>query len=552
MRLATLPCFFSCCAGLMAQTITFAEGTPTSLSVVSVSETAPNGAATTIVQDIEILPVEITGRVLGQESDSARSRRLTQNGMVRVELPNGGRLFRYRRNGGAQWGFLHVADDGSARVVLEQPGAFGADPFEDRIGIARNGSHFAVPLLVGGLFVVRLDGNNYSSTGTPHRLIATSIIAEPTAVMVGEQVVWYQSEQLEVFRCGLGDNAVPVNVSSSPQPNAILKDQMAMSGDGSRIVWLYGPQQQQRLWTATTSSGPSVLPPLASKYEDPGYLPEEPGSPALMLNEDGSRLFFIDSEVRDELYLLDTSGALPTLQITEDAIFEPYIGVHILPSFMAGAITVAIGDPNLMDWYRASLDASGGTVVNLTATGSATQPFPEGTIDPSTIAVIGTTQFAVEQGATTLRLRRIDLATGTQSLLYHDVLEAPRRGTGFGETADLIVRTSAGDRLFTNASALPLYALPPGLNLAPSARGPVFSAVWATIAGTNWGAPAYYLPNGQFVTGSLENGLQQLVTTRQNGVVLVGATLRYVSPGVSVVIQRPTVAWRRCLSGAGV
>src|SRR5690606_7619687 len=173
------------------------------------------------------------------------------------------------------------------------------DPFEDRIGIARDGHHFAVPLIAGGLFIVRLDGSNYASTGLPHRLIAPLSIAEPTSVMVGDQVVWFQDELLQVFRCGLGDGAAVVNVSPPAQSNAILKDQMAMAGDGSRIVFLYGPQQQQRLFAADLNSPAIVLPPAASKYEDPGCLPEEAGSPALMLNEDGSRLFYVDSDVRD-------------------------------------------------------------------------------------------------------------------------------------------------------------------------------------------------------------------------------------------------------------
>ena len=71
-----------------AQTITLAEGTMTSLSIVSLPESNPNAAGTVVLQDIELLPVEITGRYVGQEADASRSRRVTRNGMVLVALPS--------------------------------------------------------------------------------------------------------------------------------------------------------------------------------------------------------------------------------------------------------------------------------------------------------------------------------------------------------------------------------------------------------------------------------------------------------------------------------
>lgn len=537
---------------LSAQTITLAEGTPLSLNVVAVPENNPTAPGSIVVQNIQLLPIEITGRYVGQESDASKSRRLDRNSMVRVELPYGGRLFRYRRAAGAHWGFLHVAGDGATRVVLERPGASNADPFEDRIGVARDGSHFAVPLLTGGVFIVRLDGNNYASTGLPNRLVAGGSIAEPTSVMVGDQVVWFQDEQLHVYRCGLSDGTAPVDVSPPPQANAILKDQMAMAGDGSRVVYLYGPQQQQRLWTANLTSTASVLPPPPSKYEDPGYLPEEPGSPALMLSQDGSRVFYIDSDVRDELYLLDVTGTLPPLHITDDPIFQPYIGAHILPGFIANDLTVAIGDPNMMDWFQATLTAGGGTVTNLTGTGSPAQPYPEGAIAPQTLVRNQGVAYAVEQGATALQLRRIDLLTGAQTVLHNDLVAAPERGASTGSDADLIVHTTQGDRLYSTSSPTPLYAIPPGLTLSPSARGPNLSVVGVRLTGTNWVVPAFYLPNGTYVTGSLEVDIEQLCATNADGVVVVTATaIRYLAPGIATPMNRPVVPWRRCLSGAG-
>jgi hypothetical protein len=542
-------------AAAPAQTITFAEGTPGNLGIVAVAENDPNGPATTVLQGVDLLPIEITGRWLGQEHDAAHARRVDRNGMVRVELPGGARLLRYRRSGGTHFGFLHVAADGSARVVLEAPAGGGGDPFEDRIGVNRSGSHIAVPLLLGGLWIVRLDGGVYASSGTPARLVAASSIAEEKSVLVGDQTVWFQTESGQILHCGLGDLAQPVDVSPPFVPNAVLEDQMAISGDGSRVVYLHGPNDTQlRIWTATsTSAAASALPPAPSKYEEPGYLPEEPGSRRLFLNEHGTRLLFVEALVRDESYLLDVTGNLPTLHVTADSVFQPYIGVHILPRFHADRLTLAIGDPNRMDWFAAELAPAGGTVVNLTGTGSVVQPFPSGSIDPvSAVAANATAELAVEATTNGLAVRRIDLATGAATLLAAGAA-MPQRAASFSATADLVVPTTAGDRLFVGNStfASPLFVVPPVVTLGLPANGPTFASVPVTLPGSNWSVPAYYLADGQFVLGQLEQDLVQICMTAQDGAVVVGPTVHYVSPFGGATIQRPAVVWRRCLSGAG-
>lgn len=539
--------------GIAAQTVTFAEGTPASATILTVPENNPNAAPTIVLQDVELLPLEITGRVLGQDGDPTKSRLLDRNGIARVELPGGGRLLRYRRGGGAAWGFLHVAADGVPRVAVELPGPAGLDPFADRIGVAPDGAHAAVALLAGGLYVLRLDGGVFASTGTPARLVAAGSVVEEKSVMVGSQVVWFQNNLLQQFRCGLADGSAPVDVSPPGTMNARLEDQVAMAADGSRIVFLYGPQQQQQLWTATLSGTAVLLPPPPSKYEDPGYLPEGAGEPALLLNDDGSRLFFIDADVRDELYLLDVQGSLPTLQITADPIFQPYIGVHVLPRFAADRLMVAIGDPNQMDWFRAALSPSGGTVGNLTATGSALQPYPAGTLDPITAARAGGDWLVAEQAPAAVTLRRVDAASGTQFVMHPDLVAPPRTGSSFSGAADLTMSSLVGDRLYAAGGALPLFQIPPGLVIAPPATGPLYSTVWVELANSGgFGVSAFYLPDGSFATGPFEAGVEQLCATAAGGVVVVGNPVRYLAIGVYVVVNRPAVPWRRCLSGVGV
>jgi hypothetical protein len=538
-----------------AQTITLAEGTAASLQIVSLPESNPNGPGTVVANGVEFVGIEVTGRTLAQEHDATANRRLVRHGIARVELRQGGRLFRYKRGGGQFWGFLHVAADGSARVVLELPGTGPgqlADPFCDRIGVGTDGLHAAVTLLAGGIHVVRLDGGVFASTGRADRLaVPVGFDVQEASVMVGPTAMFYQGGTVDhLYRCGLADGGVPVDVSPPSVPNGEFKDQMALSRDGAVLVLLYGPDNQQRLWRVGTTGPATVLPPPPSKYEEPGYLPEDPGEPAMLLDDDGSRVFFIVADVRDELHLLDMQGVLPSLQITSDPIFQPYIGVSILPKFAADTLTIAIGDAGQMDWFRATLTPQGGTVVNLSATGSPTAPFPAGTLNPVQAADAGGDLLVADQQAGGLALRRLDLQGGGLATLHANLLSMPESGSATPGVADLLVRTSTGDSLYTGATGALFATAPAGVLLTPPVHGPSFAATWVHLV-NGWGAAFFYLPDGTLVSGPFEYDLKQLTLTAIGGIVAIGTPLRYLSPGVYVVMNRPAVPLRLCLSGAG-
>ncbi len=540
---------------LMAQTLTLAEGAPGSLRIVALDENDPNGGDSVVLQDAEFVPIEMTGRTIAHELDATRARRIERNGIVRLELPNGGRVFRYRRAAGAFWGFLHVAGDGTPRVVLERAGVGPLavdDPFADRIAIADDGQHAAVVRADGAMHVVRLDGGLYTNGRADWVVGGVDVL--PLSVMLGPACVWFQGESgssnpVHVWRCDLTENSPAVDVSPPIAGGADFKDQMVMSRDGSVVVFLFGPQQQQRLWRVGTFGAATVLPPGPSKYEEPGYLPEEPGEPAMLLNDDGSRLFYVDADVRDELYLLDMTGQNPSLAMTEDAVFQPYIGVHILPKFAGSSLLIAIGDPGQMDWFRASLAPAGGTVTNLTGTGSFVSPFPAGTIDPVQAASVGTRLLAVEQQAAGLTLRQIDASTGAQAPLPQGVLGVPKAGSATAGAADLLVQTVDGDSVFAGADGSLLFTLPPELLLTPPVRGPQFSGTWLHLS-IQFGIPVFYAPQG-IVSLPLEFGLEQIVMTAAGGAVLVGSTLRYLALGRFETLVRPAATFRSVLSGAG-
>lgn len=555
MLIRTLPLLFACLP-VAAQTLTFAEGVPGALSIVSVTENDPNGGDTVVLTGIEQLPIEMTCRTLAQAADSTRSRLVDRDGLVRIELPGGGRLFRYRRDGGQFYGFLRIAADGGAHVVFERAGLGPqlADPFFDRIGVSPDGRHAAFALQSGGLWVARLDGTVWPSTGTAVRVAAPSNLEVlPLSVTVGNDAVWFQADDVTVraYGCALTDGAPVVDVSPPLQGNGDFKDQMAITPDGQRVVFLYGPTNLQRLYTATLAGGVVQLPPPPGKYEEPNYLPEDAGEPAMLLNDAGTRLFFIEGLVRDELQMLDLTGALPTLAITESNIFQPYIGSHILPRFFGEKLTVAIGDPAAMDWFRAELSVAGGQVVNLTGTGSLSQPFPSGTLSPVHSMRVAGALVLSEFDAGTLKLRAMDPSSGATLLRMADLVEPPLPGEGRLQGADVVVRSSDGDRLYFGDTGLLFATAPPGYPLGPVVHGPLFSATTVSLP-TGERLTVFYLADGTVVFGGAEAGLQQLVLTQANGLVLVGNSLRHASPAGTVTLNRAPVPVRRLLSGVGV
>lgn len=537
-----------------AQVLTFAEGSPGALTIFSVPESNPAAPDLVVLQDAELLPIEITGRTLAMENEVARSRRVDRQGIARVELPQGGRLFRYRRQAGAFWGFLLVRPDGAASVVLELAGTGATldDPFADRIGVAADGQHAVVPRLSGGAYVVRLDGSTFASTGLPNRLaVAGNFEVEPLSVMVGPTAFFCQAKDSGdvVLRCGLGDLANPVDVSPATIAGAHYKPTMTLAGDGSRAAYVYGPVQNARIYQVGLTGTSGVLPPPPSKYEAPNYLPEGPGEASLLLDETGQRLFYVDALVRDELFLLDTNGVLPTLQITEDGWFQPYIGLHILPKFGGTRLVMAIGDASAMDFFAAQLDAAGGTVQNLTNTGTVSAPFGAGTLSPTSSLPAGGDLLVTDQTPSGLTLRRVDPTVGGLVTLQTGLLGLPEAGGALpGEVSDPVVGSTLGTQLRSGATGSLLVTLPAGLTMTPPVQGPLFAATWLELAG-GFGAVFAYGAFG-LVSGPLEVGVTQVAVTPLGGLVIVGSPVRYFAGAAGAVLNRPAATVRLFLAGA--
>ncbi len=147
--------------------IALLEGSsPSSLSLRVLDEANPLAPGQVLLQQMEFLPLEMTNRTEQQALQHDRSRLVFRQGLWRVELPDGGRLFHYRRQGGAIYGYLLIHPHGDAEVLGELPGigvGSNTTPFGDRIAVASDGKHAAMTLLDGSLFLVRLDGGTYPS-----------------------------------------------------------------------------------------------------------------------------------------------------------------------------------------------------------------------------------------------------------------------------------------------------------------------------------------------------------------------------------------------------
>lgn len=526
-----------------AQGITIAEGELQDLTVRVFQENDLSAPATVVLDNAEFLGIEVTGRTVLQDLDTSRPRRALEDGLWRVEMPGAERLMRYRREGGLHHGFLWIPASGIASVVLELAGVGPSgldDPFADRVGVSPDGRHVAVPLLGSGLEVICLEDGSSS-------MVPTSAPVVPGSLMVGTHVFFVTADE-RLWRLPLNDESLPEDVTPPGVMGSEFEDELALSGDGSTIVFLYGPDMQQSFWVLRGSGPASPLSPPPGKYEDPGYLPEGEGHPRLLLNEDGSSLLYSDHTVDDEIFLLDLSAPAPH-HLTADANFEPYIGVMILPFFRGGTLLAAIGDPEQLDWFIA--DATPGHVVNLTLTGPVPRPFYPGTLDPRNAVLTPSSLLVTERapsGATCLRSMTLGAPEGV--ILYDNLMGDLVPGSRYAGGFDFLVMTSGGDRL-VNGAGQELVSAPPGVSLSRPARGPGGLLTLFRASANGHGAAFLHLADGTIVGTPPETGLKQAVFTARNGVLLNGDTLRYISPGNFTVIPTSGAAVTLVLSGAG-
>ena len=549
-QLLCLTAILSVAIPLPSQGITLVEGPArTSLDVRVLAE-SQLGASTMLLQGIEILDIEITGRTVQQPLQTDRSRRIERHGFSRVELPEGGRIFQYRRDGGLHWGYLLIPTSGAATVLLEQPGIGTNSPFADRIAVATDGKHALIPLVANDFFLARLDGGTYPSTGTATRRISTLTPVGPLSPQVGSSFAFFITGEDKIWRVPLVDQGLPVECTPPLTANQILKDELAMSGDGTTVVFLLGSGRLYDIRMLGETGPATTLVATPAEYEECNYLPDADGQAALLLNHDGTRLFYVDETGDGELLMLDTTGVLPTMVITDDLFFEPTIGIHILPSFLGSSLIVAIGRIDLMDWFKVELTQSGGQAVNLTGTGSALTPFPQGSLIPTQVTIVGGKLLTSDAVIGSLNLRQLDPGNANSTLLATDLSAEPIAGSSIHSPPDILVR-GAGDRLYGGQSGTMLAATPPPVTLTAPVGNANLKATFVNLGSSGFGTVAIYFDNGTYFTGPLESGVEQLVMTASGSLVIKAATLRSYSMQGSQQVSLPAANVQFIISGAG-
>ncbi len=533
-----------------AQQLTWAEGARADqLDVLHVAESTLGATPSVLLQGVEFLDLEISNRTLQRSQRGDVSRRVVRAGAPAfVELPGGGSLHHYRRDGGRRFGYLWIAADGTPTVVDERPGiGVGAaeSPYTDRIGVAYDGVHAAIPLLAGDAVLARFDGGTFPG-GAITRLAGIQDLVEATTVCPQDSVLICGSENDRVYRVAYAAGAPVEDLTPAPVGGDRLKGEFAPSYDGTQVVFLFGPQRLFSIFRLA-ETGPLVrLPLAAAKYEEPGYLPETANGPRLLLDDPGAQLFYVDSSIRDEAFAYDL-GTTSSTAVTGDANFQPYIGVIILPYAMAGSFVAGIGDPGLFDVYET--DSANPVVRNLTQTaGNTTRPWVSGGLVPRTLLATGDGRLLAEAQPSAGgpgELLRFD-PQGAR-VLQAGTLGALARGSSFDRAGDLSLATSAGDRILADRDAAELLAIPAGLGVELSstvlAPGAAYRVLLARETSTGRSVVAFRLGDGSLVGLDL-GGTQDVagVTSTGSLVLTGGARLDYF--GLAGTLQRSATAVR--------
>lgn len=539
---------------LPAQAISWFEGSSTaSLALRRVDEANPSATPTTVLADVELLPLEMTGRTRMQELDPTRSRRLTRNGVTRIDLPQGGRVLAYRRAAGQTYGYLLIGANGNPTVLLEGGAVAGQSPFGDRIGVSADGRWAAASSRAGDrLFILRLDGGTFASTRTPARSLLLASPVELQSIMPGRAFVFFATGDERVRRCAMADGGQIEDVGPPAIAGARVKSEMALSGDGTRLVYLYGVQPAFSLWSVG-ETGPALrLNAPVAKYEEPNYLPEFATGPKLLLNADGTRLMYTDATSRDEIYLMDTTGATATTQVTGDHNFEPYIGIGIFPTFAAATLVLGVGDPDRFDVVAAA--TADLPVVNLTMTGpNLVRPFAPGTLVPDAIALTGGSQLLITDhplgGA--MRLLLVDPVTHAARTVADRLRRLPSLGDSKGGWPDVLVAAAGGDVILNGVSALPVLVTPPGVGVTSEVLlGSAFRVVSIDAGGVS--ATAFLTAAGGVVALPPVTGPQRAGITELGNLVLDGPGLLFLDPRRGATTITTSGAVRVLVSGRGV
>lgn len=389
--LGVLLCASTCLAGDALTVFVGATGGVGSVRIVdhgggSLPVDAPG------LDGIRLLPIDFVGRTQLQEFWHGRPRMRTDvPGASRLSLPDGhGSLYRYVRMADGVFGFLWVDASGNPHRVFEVASSSGIDPIVGRVAVAPHGDAILVATKLdagGDLFEVEL-----TTANVIERTHALPPLDFGDAAL-GLQLTWgagvSSSGILRFERSQPGDaEFVPIATTPAWYENALV---LSANGQHAAAIAGEGPERT-RVFVFTSSGAARPASSAEMKLAGAGFLPESLGGPYLAVADDGMNCAWRargSGSYRAELFVgtVPDSSSGPTVHITQDAWFEPYLDeVGVLTFLPSGGLLFGVAERGSsggvgldgFDLFRYSreLDPLAGGLLNLSrSSGQLVPPF---------------------------------------------------------------------------------------------------------------------------------------------------------------------------------
>jgi hypothetical protein len=425
------------------------------------STLAPIGAPS--IDKTRLLPLRLWGRAAADALDASLPQTSDELGTAAIALPDGGWLLKARDSAHGEVVVLHVDRSGAAQPLLALPLVGNLDPLLDGAAVSAVEPRAAVVLDVdrtgrGDVWLLRLDGGGFGSSGAPARCITSSHAApdpEGTSLCFADGALFFVDDDTRLFRAPTDGSADATRVTipnSAGQVPAQIGQEIAISRDGSTLAFFAGASEKSSdLYVAKADGSCINLSKAPVEFEEPGFLPQTKLGPMLSLSPDGSRITYGVEIPELELYTRASDGSDSPVHLSSDAEFEHSItdGSTVI-TFRSGHLFALAETKTFRDFYGAAVTAGVPTITNLTLTsGDATAPFEKGAtllpvVAARTDAVLGMLLVGDRSTAVAPAFDLITVGDGTSNVRVAG-LEAPPQLLRRGASRTLaVLQTKAG------------------------------------------------------------------------------------------------------------
>ncbi len=338
---------------------------------------AAGGAASLVLADVELLPLELAGFARRDRLLAGVVRPVAGAPAAHVRLPGGGSL--YLARGGGQTLLLHVRSDGGVAPAFAAPDA-GAPGLQAQVHVSSDALQVLLSTVAGDVWLVDLAGGKPRSLSLPG-----APPADPTSLRVSATRAFFVAGgALHAADLGAPGPAAPFALG--PAGHVALPE-LALSADGLNVAVVTQDALGARLVHVLDEAlQPHQITQAPGLYDTPSYA--SPYGPWLALSPDGARIAWRATiGPATEVFLKDVPAPAPALQLTADGTFADTIdNVGVLGfsangklHFMAGEAQIGggLGALGSADLFTATQGAGGSLALsNLTNTsGTPIPPF---------------------------------------------------------------------------------------------------------------------------------------------------------------------------------